>query len=101
MRPCVIQPPLLFSQMLDVTPKAEKCRVSVTVLGLTNTSTGRGHKFKVSAIMITRKSALGFAWPEQPAQFFAQDVFAGEFGAEELEKNQRSEEDGPRERTTT
>lgn len=75
--------------MLEVTPEEDSCWVSVTVLPQTNTSAGRGLKFKVSAVMMTRQSALGFVWPDKPAEFLAQDIFSGEFGKEELEKNKR------------
>ena len=91
---------LLLLQLLDVMPEAETCWVSVTVLPQTNTTMGRGHKFKVTAVMMTRKSALGFAWPDKPAEFKAHEVFSGEFGQEELDENSRAEEKKDREGVT-
>lgn len=78
--------------MLDITPQAKSCWISVTVLPQTNFSAGRGNKFKITAVMMTRQSALGFFWPEEPAQFMAQDIFTGEFGKEELEMSERLED---------
>ena len=62
--------------------------MAVTVLPQTNATSGRGTKFKVSAVMMTRSSAMGFAWPEEATQFMAQDIFSGEFGKIGLESDE-------------
>lgn len=67
--------------MIEVLGLAPTCRVSITVL---QSTTSDGHKFKVSAIMMNRKTALGFRWPEESAVFVADDVFSGDFGSEEI-----------------
>ena len=56
-RPIPPLSPLLPShtQLLDVETEADACWVSVTVLPQTNSSAGRGTKFKVTAIMMTRR----------------------------------------------
>lgn len=64
--------------------------MSVTILE-NSTSPGMGHKFKVVALMLNRMTAVGFFWPEEPAQLLAKEVMSGEFAKEELEANRAME----------
>ncbi|GAX83233.1 hypothetical protein CEUSTIGMA_g10659.t1 [Chlamydomonas eustigma] len=74
-----------FMQLILVTALSDTCILSVTVLEATQCPKS-GHKFKVSAIMMNRAVAQGFAWPlDKPAQFVAKEIFTGEFGNQPVE----------------
>ena len=72
--------------LLSVPPKGlqggkdggENCTVAVRLVE--NKTRGGGGKFKVSALMLMRSSAMSFYWdPDAPAPFVAEDIFKGRF----------------------
>jgi hypothetical protein len=74
-----------FMQLVSVLGTEPVCTLTITVLPRHPDSKNQGHKFKVTAVMMNRKTAVSFAWPEVAAVFVAADIFSGEFGKKELE----------------
>jgi len=76
-----------YMKMLTVVASNHTCRVTLSIQPETRSG---GHKFKVTAVMMSRSQDISFNWPEEPAMFVAADVFSGAFGKEGyLEEEER------------